>query len=123
MQREIKLRAWDKSEKRMLYRTIWDRNWYATPKNDESGCHCIREIMPGDQHYIILMQFTGLLDCKGVEIYEGDVVEYETGNDDNSVMQEEVRFEGGAFYPICEQSSETFKIIGNVYSNPALKEV
>lgn len=44
--REIKFRAWD--GKRFLYRGLHDRNWYATPYNDENGCNCVRGCMPND---------------------------------------------------------------------------
>jgi hypothetical protein len=70
----IKLRAWDKSEKKMMYRGIFDRNWYATPANDEGGCHCIREIMPEDSSRIELMQYIWRKDVHDKEIYEGDIL-------------------------------------------------
>ena len=60
-------------------------------------------------------QFTGVLDCDSVEIYEGDIVQW--GDDVNEV----VIFDDGSF---CTQSSmlckSTMKIIGNTYQNPEL---
>ncbi len=61
MNREIKFRAWDESQKYMAYQGTPDL------ETIQSFMHHF-----GDKE---LMQFTGLLDCNGKEIYEGDVIE------------------------------------------------
>ena len=74
-------------------------------------------------HDFELMQFTGLHDKNGKEIYEGDVLQTRSGVGhmvfDNcgyaikSPGSEAVDYEFSAFYLECE-------IIGNIYENPEL---
>ena len=85
-----------------------------------------------------LMQFTGLTDCEGKEIFEGDIIQ--DINDNNSLRYGEdnnltpVKFYNGSFgisvifdgsfvplYPY-EEVGFKFKVVGNIHQNSELLE-
>lgn len=108
--REIKFRVWD--EKEMLYESnssLFDREC------DGSGID------------YQLMQYTGLKDKNGREIYEGDIVkEKGSGNEViglvdpfNQLFNTETVALAGYLYYLSKEKID-IEIIGNIYSNPEL---
>lgn len=73
MSRELKFRVWDKDLKRMRYlKTSHDFICF-----DSCGNGYYVNMQTGlGEWFSDLMQYTGLKDKNGVEIYEGDIVEY-----------------------------------------------
>lgn len=117
MSREIKFRAWDTIESEGFKRPImydWDylKTW---------------EAKSWFQKGVYLMQFTGLLDKNGKEIYEGDILENKKSSKGNFF----VKFNVGGYdavykgnftlclHPVLHEY-EGAEIIGNIYSNPDL---
>ena len=113
--REIKFRAYGPNCKMM-----WD--W--------DGVKRIANVV-GWEHFDagerILMQYTGLEDKNGVEIYEGDICLVEgLGNCEVDIC----KFYGAVFkqdgfdYPVIDGIAEgdSFEVIGNIYESPELLE-
>lgn len=115
MNREIKFRAWN--GECMMYRGLHDRNWYT----EEKGGKVIQGVHPDDVRMPI-MEFTGVEDSQGVNIYEGDYLQDERSHGDFSDDVAEVRFVDGKFcYPNygalsdLSEINEYSKVIGNIY--------
>lgn len=82
------------------------------------------------QKHLVLMQFTGLHDKNGKEIYEGDVITcYAIQREIHDVIEHGtkvvVKYQDGYFYPFGYNAgwrSEVadMEVLGNIYENPEL---
>ena len=117
MNREIKFRAWvDWGFNEMI-------NDYCFLDSDMSFMGHDRT--NNNYKVISVMQFTGMQDNVGVDIYEGDIIVFA---EDRFEFKYEVVFQFGCFYlkfdnrffAIFDYKSNMLKIIGNIYQNPDL---
>ena len=119
--REIKFRAWDK--KANVMREVIELNW--TIGLVTRLCNGAVYDLPD----IILMQYTGLHDKNGQEIYEGDIVRFFSRDESPEVMtliwsQDNVRFMvlDNQNHDWSFDDSNVLEVIGNIYENPELLE-
>ncbi len=132
--REIKFRAWDSVGNCWLRsELIQDLIAVGIPDEPRNGIFTIHEY---ETKRFTIMQFTGLTDRQGVEIYEGDIIRYYNevnqtyGHDDCEVLWNQARcyFELKAAHEyfghldISQQEDGRYEIMGNIYENPELLE-
>lgn len=119
MGRDIKFRAWDNGQMhKVSFNNLWCND------NHSKGKLIIRtENKPfGEQYATELMQWTGLNDSVGKEIYEGDiyVIWYGTKKDRQNVVEFDC---GHSLKNSLEEYGGSVEVIGNIYENPELLEV
>lgn len=110
--RVLKFRAWD--GKRMLYRELYDRNWYL---DDD---RCVQVALPKDETTLRVDQFTGLADKNGKDIYTVDIVETSGMEINGQKSRDVVRLVHGIYEPVAYFEESALKVIGNIHENPEL---
>ena len=114
--KEIRYRAWDKVNGEMI------------PWNRLLNGHNLRNVfMRPEMCGLILMQFTGLKDKNGVEIFEGDVLFHPLQGRrkvfypySETVASYGLRNIDNGFGSTLQDSHAVWEVIGNIYQNKEL---
>jgi uncharacterized phage protein (TIGR01671 family) len=123
--RELKFRAWSKNANQWASDTaLQELITIGIPDESNSGIFDVHDY--GLQKFE-LMQYTGLKDKNGKEIYEGDIVVeyYQPYNDTDDFKRgdpKEVKWSTSykPGFDLPTQISENIEVIGNIYENPEL---
>ena len=134
--RDIKFRAWDKQTKRLFQvqtlqfygaNNTVDACW--TNGVDFDGESTLGEPELNNLHNLELMQYTGLKDKKGVEIYEGDILFHPLQGRrkvyypySERVASYGLRDIDNGFGSTLQDSHAVWEVIGNIYENKDLLE-
>lgn len=118
--RVIKFRAWDAESKEM----IWVQGLTFEYTTGPVVIGNLGENWKEDLGKLPVMQFTGLHDKNGKEVYEGDVLQDDYGNNSEVAWSEVasgwVRMDDVKEVRITVYPFPMYEVIGNIYENPEL---
>lgn len=116
-QRPIRFRAWDRRTSTM-YDTVWPTSLFVYVDSTDlgDGQYANRGINP---KHLTLMQYTGLTDEQGTDIYESDVVGDYVGEHKGQPVTasgswQEVLWEGCGFNL---DPTKSYLVVGNIFQN------
>lgn len=118
MDREINFRIWDEEKKKMYYASlndVCDGIGFDYGITEEQSAFTDVDFLP-------VMQYTGLHDKSGREIYEGDIVDHYAFGDvvvfRNGMFTTERNGDNQPLY--LHEPDKYCEVIGNIYENPDL---
>jgi uncharacterized phage protein (TIGR01671 family) len=148
MNREIKFRAWNVKKKRMFWPReftftpgggwwITEENLFRTEKGNSTGegdatndfdrTDYVGDLNASNPDSCVLLQYTGLKDKHGREVYDGDLLSIRDWPNPAQVKwsKEDAAFcivtITGKWKPLSKTSLiQDYEIIGNIYENPEL---
>lgn len=139
--RELKFRAWDNNEEWMVDDMFLSFDGKILTDDVQPHDTPYKEIELADEGRYVLMQYTGMKDVKGVEIYEGDIVKRTYLFDgafgkthigevvyDNYYARHVISKPNKFIEPKTEDLGNmlsyrsVYEVIGNIYENPELLE-
>ena len=125
--KEFKMKAWLKKEKKMVAIIGIDFNYeYIRYTEDDNLFN--ENYKTAEFKNIELLQFTGLKDNGGQELYEADVIKFNDGIDDIYGLisyDDEDAVYCVSYENVIEHLSNMagdFEIVGNIFENPDLHE-
>ncbi len=135
--KKIKFKAYSKSNNKMfdnellenaadgLYNIakskLLEMGYFAQAEDLERGVY-----LPTKDDDLVFMQYTGLKDMDGVDIYEGDILDYgmygkfKVVFNKASFKVQKLGFSDGYLYLLESCFLDEIEVIGNIYENPEL---